>query len=67
MSGEGLLIPEIPEPHDGVGHQLPTKDIPTNKGLRLNSEDLARSSNTPGDVQRELESLSQLGEIIDGG
>lgn len=59
MPGEGLIIPEIPEPDYETEHQLPIRDIPTNKGLSLNGEDLVRSSVTPEDVQEALASLPQ--------
>lgn len=65
MSGERLIIPEIPKPHDEAERQLPTKDIPTNKGLSLNSETLVRSSATPEDVQEALANLPQARQRAD--
>jgi len=52
------MILEIPEPQDDGAVQKPTRDIPTGNGRKLD-ERLVVSSQTPDDIQRALEQLSE--------
>lgn len=65
MSGEDLRTLEIHEPGDEVERQLPTRDVPTGKGLSLGDEGLVRSTNTLEDVQKALGNISQANRSID--